>query len=390
MEKQEKVINKIQYDSGQKTPLGTKPNDECYTSMQDIVNELSLWHKKFEGKNIICPCDWDILDDCDESKDVYSLKIDFDEGNVHGHTNTVKSIEYSLFDYQDEQNKIVKTIKVTKEEIDNFLLNRVKCNFVRTFVENAEKWKIKSITASGYNPANGKGIRFQDVDFSEYDICVTNPPFSLYKEFLDKLFSANIDFIVLAPFLNRVNPSIGLPLMLRKCWLGWGRHLSLNFYNPTSKNKFKTMTVGCDWITTFDDAQKEQDKSRLLNGIKYELYKDDYKFMQNMTMKDGTHPIRVNKYTAIPDDYYGWIFASVGALDNISFDEFEWYLTNGAGYYNRENPKYNPFSHQTFDEMVMAQSYIDFTGMSQKERRIACKSTGESGFHGIVLRRKLK
>jgi len=28
--------------------------------------------------------------------------------------------------------------------------------------------------------------------------------------------------------------------------------------------------------------------------------------------------------------------------------------------------------------------------MSQKERRIACKSTGESGFHGIVLKRKLK
>jgi hypothetical protein len=26
--------------------------------------------------------------------------------------------------------------------------------------------------------------------------------------------------------------------------------------------------------------------------------------------------------------------------------------------------------------------------MNQKERRIACKSTGESGFHGILLRRK--
>jgi hypothetical protein len=178
--------------------------------------------------------------------------------------------------------------------------------------------------------------------------------------------------------------------MLRKCWLGYGRHLNLNFYNPTAKNKFKTMTVGVDWITTFNDAQLELDKTRLVNGIKYETYKDDYRQMENMTMKDGTHPIKVNKYTAIPDDYDGWIFCSVGALDSISFDEFEWYLTNGAGYYNKDNPSFNPFSHRTFDEMVMAQSYIDFSGMTQKERRFACKDKGESGFHGIVLRRKVK
>lgn len=61
MGKQKKIINKIKYDSGQTTPLGTKPNDECYTSMQDIINELSLWKDKFRNKNIICPCDWDIL-----------------------------------------------------------------------------------------------------------------------------------------------------------------------------------------------------------------------------------------------------------------------------------------------------------------------------------------
>ena len=390
MSKQDKILNKINYESGQKTPLGTKPNDECYTSMQDIINELSRWSHKFEGKNIICPCDWDILDESDETKDVYSIKIDFTENEMHGHTNTVKSISYTLFDYQDGENSAIKTVKVSKHEIEKFLRERVKCNFVRTFVENAVNWKIKSITASGYNPANGKGIPFQTIDYSHYDIVVTNPPFSLYTEFLQKLFIAGIDFIVLAPFLNRVNPNIGVPLMLRKCWLGYGRHLNLNFYNPTAKNKFKTMTVGCDWITTFQDAQLELNKTRLVNGFTYQAYKDDYRQMENMTMKDGSHPIRVNRYTAIPDDYNGWIFSSVGALDSISFDEFEWYLTNAAGYYNKENPAFNPFRHNTFDEMVMANSYINFSGMTQLERRAACKLTGESGFHGIVLRRKQK
>lgn len=388
MAKQDKVLNKINYNSGQTTPLGTKPNDECYTSMQDIVNELSRWEKKFEGKNIVCPCDWDILDESDITKGVYSIRIEFSEDGMHGHTNTVKSVQYTLFDFLDDDDQTMKTVKVSEKEIDHFLKERVKCNFIRTFVEKANEWKIKSITASGYNPATGKGIPFQEVDYGDYDICVTNPPFSLYGEFLDTLFKAGIDFIVLAPFLNRVNPSIGLPLMLRKCYLGYGRHLNLNFYNPEVKNKFKTMTVGVDWITTFKDAQLELNKTRLKNGFNYELYKNDYPQMENMTMKDGTHPIRVNRYTAIPDDYTGWIFCSVGALDAISFEEFEWYLTNAAGYYNNINPSFNPFSHRSFDEMVMAQSKIDFSGMTQPQRRAACKATGESGFHGIVIRRK--
>ena len=141
MSKQNKVLNKINYNSGQNTPLGTKPNDECYTSMQDIINELSLWSSKFEGKNIICPCDWDILDDSDETMDVYSIRIEFSENDMHGHTNTVKSVSYTLFDFEDSENK---TVKVSKEEIDSFLRERVKCNFIRTFVENANNWNIKS------------------------------------------------------------------------------------------------------------------------------------------------------------------------------------------------------------------------------------------------------
>jgi hypothetical protein len=387
MQKQKKVINKINYNSGQKTPLGTKPNDEMYTSMQDILNELSQWSHKFEGKNIICPCDWDILDDSDKTKDVFSIKIEFNGNKMIGQTNTVKSVSYTLFDFANNKKT---NIKVSHKEIDNFLKERVKCNFIRTFVEHASIWKIKSLSASGFNPTTGKGIPFQDVDYSEYDICITNPPFSLYGEFLETLFKARIDFIVLAPFLNRVNPSIGLPLMLRKCYLGYGRDIHPTFINPTEINEYHTKVVACDWITTFDEAQVELNKKRLVNGIKFEIYKDEFPVMKNMTMKDGTHPIRVNKYTAIPDDYYGWIFSSVGALDSISYSEFEWYLTNGAGYYNKENPEFNPFLHKTFDEMVMAQSYINFKEMSQKERRAACKATGETGFHGIVLRRKIK
>ena len=80
MDKQDKVLKLINRECGKTTPLGTVPNDECYTSMQDILNELSQWSDKFENKNIICPCDWDIVDDEDN---IYSLKIDFDANGFH-------------------------------------------------------------------------------------------------------------------------------------------------------------------------------------------------------------------------------------------------------------------------------------------------------------------
>ncbi len=362
MEKQQKVLNKIKYDSGQKTPLGTVPNDECYTSMQDIVNELSYWADKFKNKNIICPCDWDIVDDEDG---IYSLRIDFDKDEMHGHTNTVKSVRcLYIKDVDNTESK-----EIPKDKVDEFLSKRLKCNFVRTFVEHAKEWQIKSITASGYNPATGKGIRFQEVDFTQYDICVTNPPFSAYKNglFLNTLLNSKIDFIVLAPFLNRTNPCVGLPLMLKTCYLGYGRHLSLNFYNPTENNQFKTKTVAVDWLTSFSDAQDEINKQQLRNGFKYENYKNDFTAMKNMTMKDGTHPIRADKFSGIPDDYFGWIFCSVGVLDVLSNDEFEWHITNAKGYYNKVNPSANPFAHRASNEMV--------------------SNPGEKSFHGVVIRR---
>jgi len=262
----------------------------------------------------------------------------------------------------------IKSVKVARDKVDEFLKSRLSCNFIRTFVEHAQRWNIKSITASGFNPATGKGIKFQNINFSEYDICVTNPPFSMYNEFLEKLLASEIDFIVLAPFLNRANPCFGLPLMLKRCYLGYGRKIRMNFHNPTSKNNYKSKLVAVDWITSFYEAQNEIDNTRLASGFKYSDYKDDFVVMENMTMKDGTHPIRVNSFRGIPDDYNGWIFCAIGVLDVLSNEEFEWYGTNYKGYFNRVNPSSNPFAHRASNEMV--------------------SNHDTKGFHGIVLRRK--
>ena len=365
-----KVLNKIKHstNSGQTTPLGTEPNDECYTSMDTILEELSIWAKlgKFEDKNIICPCDMDITIDNDEYE-ICSITIKYKPFDVDIVANDVfsyvDSVEMICF---EKEHPVKKTIMLAENEIADFLRNKVKCNFIRVFTQCARRWGIKSITASGYDPATSRGIKFQNVDYSKYDICVTNPPFSKYSEFMDCVIG-KIDFIILAPFLNRVNPNVGLPLMLKQAYLGFNIHNNILFSNPTEENGFSgEKRVACDWITSFLEAQIERNKeyANYNSNIKYEAYKDEFIVCENMTMRDGTHPIRVS--SLFPTDYDGWMFASVAVLDRLNQDEYEWYGTNFKKYYNTTCPQNNPFAHKTSDAMV--------------------KAVGSS-FHGIVFRK---
>lgn len=368
MEKQEKVLKKIKHsiNCGQTTPLGTKPNDECYTSMSDILKEMSYWANlnKFNGKNIICPCDWDIV----EGEDIYSITIKYNDDDVDVNGNSVHKIESVIYNLWNEDEDKLIPIQLKEDEIDEFLRDKLTCNFIRTFVQNARKWGIKSITASGYNPANGKGVKFQDVDYSKYDICCTNPPFSLYAEFM-KTIVGKVDFIVLAPFLNRVSPNVGLPLMLKQAYLGYGAGIpDMNFYNPITNNLYKIKIIAVDWITSFSDAQDErnielQDKQ---TGIDYNIYKNEYIEMENMIMKDGTKAIKVPA-TQIPDNYSGWMFTSIQFLQLYDLRKYEWYGTSFMKYYN-SHPEIKPF-------LGKAGNHV-------------CEHNGKSMFHGIVFRRK--
>lgn len=370
MEQQTKVLNKIKNSlkHGNEGQLGTKKNDECYTDMQDILNELSRWAElgKFQGKDIVCPCDWDITED----ETIYSIRIEYKDPGVEVTGNNVykavKSVQYDLWQGEGDETTIT-TINLAEDEIEDFLRDKLTCNFIRTFTQNARAWGIKSITASGYNPANKKGTPFQEIDYSKYDICVTNPPFSLYADFM-KTIVGKIDFIVLAPLMNRNNPCIGGYLMLKQAYLGFGIELHMTFDNPTKENNYSgTKVVNCDWVTSFPEAQAERNAKHFKSGIKYDLYKDEYVEILGMTMKDGTHPIRVSMST-YPEDFDGWMFATIGVLDNLDQEAYEWYITNCKGILNK-NPKFSPLAHKAFDTMYYA-------------------ADGKSGFSGVLFRKK--
>lgn len=361
MKEQDKDISKLEYQTGSSyKQIGVNPTDECYTDFDDILTELNYWARldKFRGKNIICPCDWDII----EGEDIYSIEIIYSDNGIAVTGNNVERITVSLW---ESPSKIVKIV-IGEDEMESFLRDKLTCNFVNVLTQRARRWGIKSITASGYNPANNMGYPFQSIDYSKYDICITNPPFSLYATFLETILG-KIDFILLAPMLNRAVYCEGLPLMQGKLFLGKGRRLRLNFNNPTKENKYSTKQVQCDWITSFPDRQREVDKTLYSTGISYEQHKHRFFQLENMTMRDGTHPIRLNNIRAMPDDYDGWMMASVTILDYLSNDYFEWYCTKFTSYYNELPQERRPF-------METDQSIL--------------KHDGKTLFTGIVFRKK--
>lgn len=367
MGKQEKVVKSIgretTQDSSHLHAMKKNPNDECYTSMESILSELSYWGDlgKFYNRSIVCPCDWDIV----EGENIYSITIDFIDCRVSGNSvkKKVNSICYALFDDASG----IEEVTLSPDEFDNFIRKRLTCNFLRTLTQKAAKWGIKSITASGYNPATGKGIPFQDVDFSKYDVCITNPPFSLYKEFMQSIVG-KIDFVVLAPFVNRITTYVASALMTGKAYLGREIHMTLDFTNPAPENEYTTKCVCCDWLTSWPEAQIERNIHPRKTHISYADYKDEYEFMENMTMKDGTHPMIVGAGT-IPDDYEGWMFGPASILDGISMDDYEWCSSELCAYFNEIHPELNPCAHPFSSKMKIHNGSKKFSGIIFRKKK---------------------
>ena len=378
--KEQKIVNKLNKIVSNQATLHQKNNDECYTSRQDIAAELDKWAVlgKFEGKHIICPCDWNILEDID----CFSITLDFENGFkiptvFENKFYRMPKIYYTIFDLLETDNKKVvqHIVTVPEKEVDEFLRNKVKNNFLRELISIAKESGIKSITASGYDPKTDRGIKFQDVDYSKYDICITNPPFSIMDEFVKTLLGDDYsqkkcDFIFLAPFMNRANPNIGLPLMLNKLYLGFGRHIQLVFDNiiDGSGNSVKK-AVACDWIVSYPEAQNEVNESTNPHELHYEDYKEDFLVYQNITMKDGTHPIRVAG-NLFPTDYNGWMCGPINVLDRImDTRKYEWYGTNFKKFFNSTHPELSPFAHKLSDKLLTLNGKQCFAGIIFRKKQ---------------------
>jgi hypothetical protein len=268
-------------------------NDEVYTLYEDIANEVSLYKEQLKGKRILCPCDWD---------ESYNEELAYkEEGYV---------VPSNLLDPGGTIKKI--NIRATRAKIEKNL-SLINCNFVKFLVAHAEAYKIKSISVSGYNPANHKGVRFQDIDYSKYDLVITNPPFSLFREFIETIFTNKIQFLVIGPQTAITYRDCFKWIAKNQMWLGYHHHLTgFRLLNGTILKKNDSLPRCCCWFTNMDVSYRH-DKLILTEKFDPGKYPKYFNY-------DG---IDVGRTNQIPYNYEGQMGVPITFLQKFNPEQFK-------------------------------------------------------------------
>ena len=228
-------------------------------------------------------------------------------------------------------------------------------NFFKYFYINFKKLQIKKLISSYYSE-DGLGAYIEcesnDVDFNllssnikyfdgngdfrsnesiellqQSDIVVTNPPFSLFREYINQLMSYNKKFLVIGNINAITYSEIFKLIQNNKIWLGinLGRGISgfivpkyYELYGTETKideyqNKIIS-TNNCLWLTNLNVSIR-QEKINLSK-----VYKGNE---NNYPKYDNYDAINVNKTKDIPIDYYGYIGVPITFLHKFNPDQFE-------------------------------------------------------------------
>lgn len=268
-------------------------DDEYYTMFDDIASEVQLYKEQLKGKRIICPCDWD---------ESYNEEVVYcDEAIIPGAEIFDKGGSVKCLD-------LAKTaIKIEKD------LSLVKCNFVKFLVSHAVAYGVKSISVSGYNPKTGEGVRFEDVDYSKYDVVITNPPFSRFRDLITTLFKSQKQFLVIGPTTALTYKDVFAHIMANEMWLGYHHHLTgLVKPDGTVLRKGDALPRGCGWYTNLDVAYRHEEM----------ILTEHYNPIRNPAYCNFKG-IDVPSSNRIPCDYDGLMGVPVTFLEKYNPDQFE-------------------------------------------------------------------
>ena len=270
-------------------------DDEYYTLFQDIADEVSLYLPQLRGMRILCPCDWD---------ESYNEEIVYkEEGYVlnrdlFGANGTIKNID----------------IAQTKERIEKNM-NLIKCQFVYYLLNQADDYQFKSISVSGYNPQTGEGVMFQDIDYSNYDVVITNPPFSQIAEFIDILIKNKVKFLIIGPQNAITLKSIIEHFQKNEIRVGYHYHLS-GFGRPdgTILPKQDEKPRCSMWFT---NLEVEDNKKELILTQSY--YENPSKYPKYINYD----AIEVKCTKDIPYDYYDEMGVPITFIHKYNKEQFE-------------------------------------------------------------------
>lgn len=298
--------------------------DEFYTQLGDIENELKHYKQHFKDKVIFCNCD-----DPYESNFFKYFALNFNALGIKKLIATsysgspITGKQLSLF--EDEENKTAYKYEIN--EIKDFNADGAIDLVDIEYLLKNEKNTITKLE-------QGRDFRSEESIFllKQADIIVTNPPFSLFREYINLLHEYKKFHITLGSQNAITYKEIFSLIRDRKVWLGKDNYGNKWFqvpfdYEIKTKNRekivdeVKYMSKGdIVWFTNLDISKRHEEL------ILYKKYTPE-----EYPEYDNYNAIEVSKVAEIPYDYDGVMGVPVTFLDKHNPEQFEILGTSDRG-----------------------------------------------------------
>ena len=293
--------------------------DEFYTQLTDIERELQHYWQHFRDKVVLCNCD-----DPYESNFFKYFALRFNQLGLkklictcyNGSPVQGNELMIDFGDFDDEPKKIAYKVEITEVKDLNGD-GAVDLSDVQYLLKNDKN--VLSTLRTG---------DFRDPECIELlkqaDIVVTNPPFSLFREYIGQLMEYEKKFLVIGPY-NAITYKEIFPLIQNnRLWLGYGFHAG-NAYFKIPDDTIKEYASGvfnentglvkfrnCTWYTNIDHVKRHEELDLVCRYSPEEYPK-----------YDNYDAIDVGKTADIPCDYAGAMGVPITFLDKYNPEQFD-------------------------------------------------------------------
>ena len=271
--------------------------DEFYTQLSDIERELRHYEHHFRDKTVLCNCD-----DPRKSNFFHYFSHKFEDlGLKRLITTCYKNQDRDLFSHNDCEEAI--WLEYTGDKNGN---------------------RIPDLEEIGISPLKGDGdFRSEECIelLKQADIVVTNPPFSLFREYVAQLIEHKKKFLIIGN-QNAITYKEIFPLIKdNKLWLGYGfkgnagHFINEHYEDYAVADDHKEGMIRVSGVTWFTNLEIPKRNEELILYRKYNP--EDY------PKYDNYDAIEVNKTADIPEDYDGVMGVPITFMDKYCPEQFE-------------------------------------------------------------------
>lgn len=293
----------------------TAKKDEFYTLLADIERELQHYWQHFRGKVVLCNCD-----DPYESNFFKYFALRFNQLGLkklictcyNGSPIQGNELCIDFGDFEGEPRKIAYKVEITEVKDLNGD-GAVDLSDVRYLLQNDRN--VLSTLKTGDFRDN------ECIDLlKQADIVVTNPPFSLFREYVAQLVEYDKKFLIVG-HQNAIKYKEIFPLIKdNEIWLGYGfKGGAAHFVSPyegeaTAGDHRKGMirVSGVNWFTNLDISKRHEELDLVCR-----YSPEEYPTYKNYAAID------VSSTSNIPCDYTGLMGVPITFLDKYNPEQFE-------------------------------------------------------------------